>query len=54
MEKIVICSRVKPELKARLDMVSDKARNPFAPSRAQIIERGIELALNEYERKSKK
>lgn len=37
---------------AKLRVASDKGKNPYAPSVTQIVERGIDLALNELERKA--
>jgi predicted transcriptional regulator len=46
-----ITVRLDEELLARLDKVTDAGRNPYAPSKRQVIERGLELALRELEKR---
>jgi hypothetical protein len=43
--------RIPADLKVRLDRASDQKRDPYAPTRAKVIERGIELALQELKAK---
>jgi predicted DNA-binding protein len=54
MKKELLSVRLPADLKARLDRASDQTRDPYAPARARIIERGIELALREIEIKKTK
>lgn len=49
--KIAVTFRIGPEMKARIDKACDRDRNPYAPSKTRLLERGIELALKEIERK---
>jgi uncharacterized protein YfbU (UPF0304 family) len=51
MKKTQIAIRVDTALLKRARSLSDKNGNPYAPSLIQIIERGLELALRELERK---
>lgn len=51
MAKPLLSVRIDPSLKSRLDKASDQDRDPFAPTRAKIVERGIELALKELDAK---
>jgi len=46
--------RLPDNLLVRLRNAANKARNPYAPSITQIVERGIELALKELERKARR
>jgi predicted DNA-binding protein len=46
--------RISEGLNARLRAATDRDKNPYAPSVTQIVERGIELALKELERKARK
>lgn len=48
--KIAVTFRIDPAMKARLDKACDRDRNPYAPSKTRLLERGIELALREMER----
>lgn len=41
--------RVSDDHRSRIDRVTDRDRNPYAPTITQLIERGIELALKELE-----
>jgi uncharacterized protein YfbU (UPF0304 family) len=43
--------RVDSVLLERARKLSDKDRNPYAPTLIQIVERGLELALRELEKK---
>jgi hypothetical protein len=54
MKKELLSVRIAADLKACLDRASDQKRDPYAPTRAKIIERGIELALREFEAKKAK
>jgi hypothetical protein len=54
MKKELLSVRIAADLKARLDRASDQERDPYAPTRARIIERGIELAVRELEAKKVK
>lgn len=54
MTKEQLSLRISETLLARLRTAADKARNPYAPSLTQVVERGIELALKELERKAKR
>ena len=51
MKKELLSVRIPADLKVRLDRASDQKRDPYAPTRAKIIERGIELALQELKAK---
>lgn len=44
-------ARLPDELYARLEKATDKSKNPYAPSKTSIIERGVELALKELEKR---
>jgi hypothetical protein len=46
--------RVAGELVRRLEKVTDRTKNPYAPNTTQILERGLMLALDEIERKKRK
>lgn len=52
MAKELLSVRIDGSLKARLDKASDQARDPYAPAKAKIVERGIELALKELDAKT--
>lgn len=39
--------RISAEVKAALDRVTDRERDPYAPTVTQIVERGILLAVQE-------
>jgi hypothetical protein len=54
MRKPVVAARINTELKTKLDRATDNRRDPYAPSVANIVERGIELALKEFESKRRK
>lgn len=43
--------RLSDEMAARLDRATDRNRDPYAPTMTQLVERGIELALKELERR---
>lgn len=43
--------RLSNELADRLDKATDRIRDPYAPTTTQLIERGLELALKELERR---
>lgn len=49
--KEIMSIRIDPALKSALDRICDQDRDAYAPSRARIVERGIELALRELEAK---
>lgn len=49
-ESVVLAFRVPKSLMSRIEKVCDRAKNPFAPSKARIGQRGVELALKELER----
>jgi hypothetical protein len=51
MKKEPLSVRIPADLKVRLDRASDQKRDPYAPTRAKVIERGIELALQELKAK---
>jgi hypothetical protein len=43
--------RVSPELKDRLAQVTDKRADNYAPTQRQVLTRGLELVLQELEKK---
>lgn len=47
MSRVQIGIRISAEVKAALDAATDRARDPYAPSVTQIVERGITLAVQE-------
>lgn len=47
-------ARVSYDLAQRVKDAADREQNPFAPSVTQIIVRGLELALQELEKRQKK
>ena len=49
-----ISARVPEALAQRLSAATDRAKDPYAPTVSQVINRGIELALKELEAKRKK
>lgn len=51
--KVPLSLRIDRELLDKLERAVDRSKNPYAPSKTQIIERGIELALRELEKRSK-
>lgn len=51
MSKMPMTFRIEAKLLARLEKACDKAKNPYAPTQTQVVERGIELALRELERR---
>jgi hypothetical protein len=51
MSKELLSVRIDSEVKAALERISDQDRDVYAPSKARIVERGIELALRELEAK---
>jgi hypothetical protein len=53
MKKTQIAIRLDSSLLARARRVSDKENNPYAPTLIQVIERGLELALREIEKKKR-
>lgn len=46
-----VTARIDEDLVNRLEKATDRSKDPYAPSKSQIIERGIELALRELERR---
>lgn len=44
--------RLEDEQMTRLHAATDRAADPYAPTITRIVERGIELALAELERKA--
>jgi len=50
MAKELLSVRIEASLKGRLDKASNQY-NPYAPTKAKIVERGIELALRELDAK---
>lgn len=51
MAKELLSVRIESSLKGRLDKASDQDRDPYAPAKAKIVERGIDLALKELDAK---
>lgn len=51
--KVPVSLRIDRNLMDRLDRAVNRSRNPYAPTKTQIVERGIELALRELEKRSK-
>ena len=51
MGKSPITVRVRDDLLERLRKATDKEKNFYAPTQTQVFERGLELALNELEKK---
>ena len=51
MAKELLSVRIETSLKGRLDKASNQNHNPYAPTKAKIVERGIELALRELDAK---
>lgn len=47
----MVAARVSPAVASRLDKV---LADPFAPSLTKLVERGLELALREIERRKKR
>ena len=45
-------ARLSDEMWKRLQKAADKKTNPYAPSMTQIVQRGIDLALQELEESS--
>jgi len=48
---IMLGGKVSPELAQRVRALADRTRNPYAPTVSQFVARGVELAVQEYERK---
>jgi hypothetical protein len=51
--QVQIAARIDDALAKRVRMVTDRKRDPFAVSISQLIQRGVELALQELESKRK-
>lgn len=51
MAKTTVSFRLDEELLDRLRKATVESRSPFAPSMTAVIERGIELALRELEKR---
>jgi hypothetical protein len=51
MNKVQIGFRLDAELVDRARLATDKDKNPYAPTLTQIVERGLELALRELDKK---
>lgn len=51
MVRRLLSVRIDEGVIAALDRASDQDRDAYAPSKARIVERGIELALRELEAK---
>ncbi len=51
MPRKMVTFRIDSELKSRLDRISAQKRDVYAPTKTQIFERGLELALRELEAK---
>ena len=51
MSREMITFRLESELKARLDRVTDRDRDDYAPTKTQVLQHGLELALRELEAK---
>lgn len=49
-----IAARIPFDLAQRLDLATDRQKNPYAPTLSQIVVRGIELALAELQKKGKR
>lgn len=50
MKTEAVSARIDPDLKKRMEAVSN-GRDAYSPSMSKIIERGIELALKELEKR---
>lgn len=48
--KIALSTSIDPDLWKRFHSATEGSASPFAPSKVQVIERGLELALDELER----
>lgn len=48
---ITIAGRVSPDLAERAKKAADRKVNPYAPTLSQIVARGLELALQELDKK---
>ena len=48
----LVAARIEGDLRGRLRKATDRAKNRYAPTRSQIVIRGIELALAELEKKA--
>lgn len=46
--KIVISCRIPPHLREALSRITDRRRDPLAPTVSQIVEHGITLAIAEF------
>ena len=53
-KSIQIGIRISEELKKRLDRATSRERDPYAPTLTQVVERGLELALKEFEERRRK
>lgn len=51
IKDVTVGARLTKFLARRLEEAADRERDPYAPTQSQIITRGIELALQELERK---
>ena len=48
----IVAARIKGSLKVRLRLATDRTKTPYAPTRTQVVLRGIELALDELEKRA--
>jgi len=53
-QKIPFTLRLDSSVMERLTSAADRLKNPYAPNKTQIVERGIELALQEIANKKGK
>lgn len=49
--KTVISLRIDSRLRAQLDRMTDRERDPLAPSISQVTERGLVLAMAEFSKR---
>lgn len=47
-----ITVRINNSLLERIEQATDRGKNPFAPTKSQLVVRGLDLALKEYEKKA--
>ena len=47
MKTETITIRITEDMRKQLDKAADTTKSPYAPTRTQLIERGIALALKE-------
>ncbi len=48
----MVGARIEDEMIARLAKMTDRSKNTLAPTVTQVVIRGLEMALAEYEKKA--